>query len=157
VILVVSIFGVSQYGGVHADPDRLVLERVSSLRAAIRDMHQGRNGYGDSVFPRGNALSRKLIAADVVPHGLRPSGDSMLSESDGVVSVDGDASSFWIVYPGMSYGACLVATTGTDMRWLGIVVNGGSFISTEGESKGSARAAQFCRERSGNVIAWRSN
>ena len=157
VALAASIYLVQRYGEVSVDPDRVVIERVNLLRGAVKDMHQGHTGYGDSVFPKGNAMSRKLIAADVVPDGLVPSGDSILGERSEVVSVDGDSNTFWIVYPGVSYGACVAATSQTDMKWLGLVVNGGSFISTEGESQGSVRAAQLCRERSGNVIAWRSN
>lgn len=140
----------------HRRADLTVGEHAVALRNLVRTISAGSGRYGEAVFPRGDAISKDVIATGKTPDGLTGSGESLFSVNGGQVRIDGDAESFWIVYAGVSYSACVEAASGTDSDWMGISVNGGPLLGTGSRRAGPVNAAMRCREDRSNSIVWRA-
>lgn len=140
----------------HHRADLAVGEHAVALRNLVRSISAGSGRYGEAVFPRGDALSKNVIATGATPEGLAGSGESLFSVHGGQVRIDGDAESFWIVYAGVSHSACVLAASGTDTDWIGISVNAGPLLGTGSRRAGPVNAAMRCREDRPNSIVWRA-
>ena len=136
--------------------DLVVGEHAVALRSLVRGISAGAGKYGEAVFPRGDALSKVVIATGSTPEGLRGSGESLFSVHGGQVRIDGDADTFWIAYAGVPYSTCIAAASNTDTDWIGISVNDGPLLGTGSRRAGPVRAAMRCREGESNLIVWRA-
>ncbi len=131
-----------------------MFQQLSGLRANIKTLYSGQASYGNSAAGTG-ALNQSMINAKAIPDTLRVAGAVVNNAFSGAVTIDGNASDYFIRYTNVPQEVCVKVAPQTGGSWQGLTIGANAEVATDAAVFPVATASTQCQPGNTNTMTWR--